>query len=101
MSAKHIGKNEFQSEVMESAQSVLVDFFAEWCGPCRMMSPVLDKIAKEHPEIKVLKVNVDENPELAERFGVMSIPTLIVFKQGKIVHQATGARPENQILAML
>jgi len=101
MSAIVIDKNNFQSEVMNSEKPVLLDFWAPWCGPCRMVAPVVEEIAAERPDIKVGKVNVDEQPELAGRFGVMSIPTLVVMKDGKIVNQAMGARPKNMILAML
>ena len=101
MSAIHINKNNFESEVLNSASPVLLDFWAPWCGPCRMVSPVLDEIAKERPDIKVAKINVDEEPELAMQFGVMSIPMLVVMKDGKPVNQAVGARPKAQILAML
>ena len=101
MSAIHINKNNFESEVLNSASPVLLDFWAPWCGPCRMVSPVLDEIAKERPDIKVAKINVDEEPELAMQFGVMSIPMLVVMKDGKPVNQAVGARPKAQILSML
>jgi len=101
MSAININKNNFQNEVMDSDKTVLLDFWAPWCGPCRMVIPIVEEIAKERNDIKVGKVNVDEQPELASRFGVMSIPTLLVMKNGKIVNQATGARPKNAILGML
>ena len=101
MSVIKITKNNFNSEVLESTKPVLVDFWASWCGPCRMVSPIVDEIAEEHPEIKVGKVNVDEEQELAAQFGVMSIPTLIVFKDGRIMNQAVGARPKEAILALL
>ncbi|MGI6181333.1 MAG: thioredoxin [Agathobaculum sp.] len=101
MSAIHINKNNFESEVLLSDKPVLLDFWAPWCGPCRMVSPILDEIAAEKPEIKVGKVNVDEQPELASQFGVMSIPTLVVMKNGKIVNQAMGARPKSAILSLL
>ena len=101
MSVININNNNFQGEVMHSEKLVLLDFWASWCGPCRMVSPIVDEIAAERSDIKVGKINVDEQPELAARFGVMSIPTLVVMKEGKIVNQAVGARPKAQILAML
>ena len=101
MSVIHINKNSFQNEVLNSEKPVLLDFWAPWCGPCRMVSPIVDEIASERSDIKVGKINVDDQPELAAQFGVMSIPTLVVMKDGKIIHQAVGARPKAQILAML
>ena len=101
MAAINVNQNNFHSEVMSSEKKVLLDFWAPWCGPCRMVVPMVEEIAKERPDIKVAKINVDENPELATRFGIMSIPTLVVMENGKIVNQATGARPKNAILAML
>lgn len=101
MSVINISKANFQSEVIHSHQPVLLDFWASWCGPCRMVSPIVDEIAAERGDLKVGKVNVDEQPELARQFGVMSIPTLMVIKNGKVTHQAVGARPKAQILAML
>ena len=101
MAAININNNNFLSEVLNSEQKVLLDFWAPWCGPCRMVVPMVEEIAKERPDIKVGKINVDENPELAARFGIMSIPTLVVMENGKIVNQAMGARPKNAILAML
>ena len=101
MSVINIKKNNFQNEVLNSEMPVLLDFWAPWCGPCRMVGPIVDEIADERVDIKVAKVNVDEQPELAAQFGVMSIPTLVVMKNGKIVNQVTGARPKAQILAML
>ena len=92
MSALNITKNNFQSEVINSDKPVLLDFWAPWCGPCRMVVPIIDEIAAERSDIKVGKVNVDEEPELASQFGVMSIPTLVVMKNGKITNQAMGAR---------
>ena len=86
---------------IRSFTAMLLDFWAAWCGPCRMVSPVVDEIAAQRPDIKVGKVNVDEQPELAGAFGVMSIPTLVVMREGKVVHQAVGARPKEQILALL
>ena len=94
-------KDNFVEEVLRSEQPVLVDFWAPWCGPCSALSPVIDEIAAEQSEVKVGKVNVDEQPELAGRFGVMAIPTLVVMRDGKVVDQAAGARPKAQILAML
>lgn len=101
MSAINIDKTNFKNEVMDSDKTVLLDFWASWCGPCRMVAPVVEEIAKEHPDIKVGKVNVDEQPELARQFNIMSIPTLVVMKNGKIVNQAAGARPKQQILDMM
>lgn len=101
MSVININNNNFQGEVMHSEKLVLLDFWASWCGPCRMVSPIVDEIAAERSDIKVCKINVDEQPELAARFGVMSIPTLVVMKNGKVINQAVGARPKAQILAML
>ena len=101
MAAIHIHNNNFQREVMHSDKKVLLDFWAPWCAPCRMVVPIVEEIAKERPDIKVGKINVDENPELAGRFGVMSIPTLMVMENGSIVSQARGARSKNAILAML
>ena len=101
MSVIHIDRNNFQSEVLDSDRPVLLDFWAPWCTPCRMVGPILDEIAGERSDIKVAKVNVDEQPELAGQFGVMSIPTLVVMMEGRIVQQAMGARPKAQILSML
>ena len=101
MSAININKNNFRNEVLDSEKPVLLDFWASWCGPCRMVSPIVDEIAAERGDIKVGKVNVDEQPELAAQFGVMSIPTLVVMKGGKVANQMVGARPKGQILAML
>ena len=101
MAVMTITKEHFEKEVLDSREPVLLDFWASWCGPCRMVSPIVDEIAEEVTDKKVGKVNVDEQPELAERFGVMSIPTLVVMKNGKIAQQAVGARPKSDILAML
>ena len=101
MAAININNNNFQNEVMNSERKVLLDFWAPWCGPCRMVVPLVEQIAEERPDIKVGKINVDENPELASPFGVMSIPTLVVMENGRIVNQAKGARPKKAILGML
>ena len=101
MSVIHVTKDTFQQEVLNSDKPVLLDFWASWCGPCRMVSPILDEIAQERTDIKVCKVNVDEEQELAGEYGIMSIPTLMVVKEGKIVNQTAGARPKAQILGML
>ena len=101
MSVIQINKNNFQNEVLNSEMPVLLDLWASRCGPCWMVSPIVDEIAAERGDIKVGKVNVDEQPELAAQFGVMSIPTLVVMKGGKVANQMVGARPKSQILAML
>ena len=101
MSAVNINSANFSMEVMNSDRPVLLDFWAPWCGPCRMVAPIVEEIAEERPDLKVGKVNVDEQPELARQFVVSSIPTLVVMKEGKIVNQAMGARPKSQILALL
>lgn len=101
MSAITITKENFESEVLKSEKPVLLDFWAAWCGPCRMVSPVVDEIAGEVTNAKVCKINVDEQPELASSFRVMSIPTLAVMKGGKVMKTAVGAKSKNDILAML
>ena len=101
MSARKIHKENFQEEVLDTSKPVLLDFWAPWCAPCRMVAPVVDEIALERKDIRVGKVNVDEEHELVSRFRVFSIPTLMVLKDGKVVNQAVGARPKDAILAML
>ena len=101
MAVVTITKENFEQEVLQSAKPVLLNFWASWCGPCRMLSPVVDEVAEERTDVKVGKVNVDEQPELAGQFGVMSIPTLLVFEQGKLVRQAVGARPKASVLDLL
>lgn len=101
MSVTAVNQTNFQNEVLRADKPVLLDFWAPWCGPCRTVSPVVDEIANERTDIKVGKINVDEQPELASQFNIMSIPTLVVMKRGKIVNQIIGARPKAQILAML
>ena len=102
MSVLTITKDNFEAEVLKADVPVLVDFWAEWCGPCRMFSPIVDEFAEENQgKVKVGKANVDEQPELAAQFGVMSIPTLLVFKEGMLAQKAVGARPKEELLALL
>ena len=101
MSIIHINKDNFHQEVLNSEKPVLLDFWAPWCGPCRMLAPILDQVAQERADIKVAPVNVDEEPELAGQFRVYSIPMLAVMKDGQMVNQMVGARPKHQILSMI
>ncbi len=101
MSVINVNNNNFLEEVVNSDKPVLVDFWAEWCGPCRMLGPIIDEIAEERSDYKVCKVNVSENPELAAQFSVMSIPSLVVLKEGKIVNRSVGAKPKSEILKLL
>ena len=101
MAVINITKANFEEEVMKSEIPVLLDFWAPWCGPCRMLSPIVDEVAEEHPEIKVGKINVDEEEELAVKFDVMSIPTLFVIKNGEVVNQSLGAIPKAQVEALI
>ena len=101
MSLLHITRDNFEAEVLKSEKPVLVDFFATWCGPCRMVAPLVEEIAEENENIKVVKIDVDQEPGLAQKFGVTSIPLLVVMKDGKVVNHAVGARPKDKILSML
>lgn len=101
MSVIYLNNNNFDEEVIQSDKKVLIDFYADWCGPCRMISPVIEEIAEEYPEYKICKVNVDEQQELAQKFQVMSIPAIFVLENGKIVNQSLGAKPKAQILDLL
>ena len=101
MAAIQITKNSFEHEVIRSNQKVLLDFWAPWCGPCRMVSPILDEIAQERPDVKVCKVNVDEEMELAKKYRIFSIPTLIVMENGQVESKSVGARTKDQLLSSL
>ncbi len=101
MSAVNVNSQNFQNEVMNEEKKVLLDFWAPWCGPCRMVLPLVEQIAEERPDLKVCKINVDEQPELASQFGVMTIPTLVVMEKGRILNKASGARPKEAILQMV
>ena len=101
MSVLHITKENFEAEVLNSNKPVIVDFYAVWCGPCKMIAPILEEIAAEREDIKVCKINVDEEPELAARYQVVSIPSLFVIKDGQVTNQSLGAKPKAQILEML
>ena len=101
MSVVIINKDNFENEIMNSEKTVLLDFWAGWCGPCKMISPIIDEIAKEHPEIKVAKINVDEQPEIANSFDIMNIPSLFVLKNGEITNRSAGVKSKAQIEEML
>lgn len=101
MEALIITKDNFQAEVLDAKGTVLIDFWASWCGPCRMLSPIVDQVAEEHPDIKVGKINVDEEPELASQFDVMSIPMLVVFKDGQKVNESVGLIPKEKVAELI
>lgn len=101
MSVLHINRESFEKIIAQDGKTVLVDFWATWCGPCRMIAPVLEEVAKERPDVTVCKVDVDEERDLALEYGVSSIPTLLVFRDGKVVNQSIGVIPKERILAML
>lgn len=101
MSVITVTKDNYEKEVVQSPVPVLIDFWASWCGPCRMLSPVIDEIADEVSDKKICKINVDEQPELAQKFGVMSIPTLVVMKGGEVVNKSLGVQPKGSVLSML
>ena len=101
MSILKITKENFEAEVLHSDKPVLLDFFATWCGPCRMVGPILEEISEENESIKVCKIDVDQDPELAMRFQVTSIPLLVVMQDGKVINQSLGAKPKDQILKLL
>lgn len=101
MSVIDVKTADFETEVLKSDKTVLVDFWAVWCGPCRMLSPVVDQVAEENSDIKVCKVNVDEEQQLAIKYGVMSIPTLLVFKGGELVNQSVGVIPKEEVLNLI
>ena len=101
MAILHVNESKFDREVLQDSGTVLVDFWATWCGPCRMLAPILEELSGQHPELKIVKVDVDENRDLALQYGIESIPTLLVFEQGKLVRQAVGARPKAGVLELL
>ena len=101
MSIIHVTAENFEENVLKNEKTVILDFYADWCGPCRMVAPIVEEIAAENADVVVAKVNVDDSPELASEFGVFSIPTLVVLKDGKVAAKSVGAKPKAQILAML
>ena len=101
MSVIKVNEENFEEEVLQSEKPVLVDFFAEWCGPCKMLSPVVDSVAEEMPQIKVCKIDIDDSIELAQQYRVMSVPTLLIFQNGKVIDQSVGVIPRDRLLEML
>lgn len=101
MAVLHVTKENFEQEVLKSDKPVLLDFWASWCGPCRMLAPILDELAAENPDVKVVKINTDEQMELATQFNVMSIPAIFVVKDGQVVNQTVGVQPKENLLALL
>ena len=101
MALIHVNESDFREQVLENSGTVLVDFWANWCGPCRMQAPILEAFAQEHSDIKITKCNVDDNPELAEKFAIMSIPSLLVFKSGKLVKSAVGLHDKEALAALV
>ena len=101
MSVIHINKENYNDEVVNSTKPVLLDFFATWCGPCQALSPILDEIAGERDDVKICKIDVDENKDLARKYRVMSVPTLVVIKNGEIVHRSSGGRSKDEVLELL
>ena len=101
MAVLHVTKENFEQEVLKSDKPVLLDFWASWCGPCRMLAPILDELAAENPDVKVVKINTDEQMELAAQFNVMSIPALFVMKDGQVTNRTVGVQPKENLLAMM
>ncbi len=98
---KHLTQNEFESEVLQSEKPVIIDFFATWCGPCKMLGPVLEEVAEENDDVKIVKVDIDENMELAQQFGIMSVPTLVIFKNAQEIGRKIGFKPKEQVLEII
>lgn len=101
MATKKVDNNNFQSDVLQAGKPVVVDFWAEWCGPCKMIAPSLEEISEENPNVEIVKVNIDENPDLAAQFGVRSIPTLMLFKDGQQASVQVGAAPKSKLVAWI
>ncbi len=101
MSVLQVNKNNFSSEIINSEKPVLIDFYADWCGPCKMLSPIIDEIARSNSDVKVVKINIDKEPDLANRYDVMSIPTLVLVNSGKIINRSVGLQPKENIMKMI